>query len=203
VRRLFGAAGYRRLRRILGYTETPWCRVAMGRATRELVSALPCNTLDVIEISGSQWASAELGFRSYRTASFPEFDICAAPLGEEICDLVIAEQVFEHIERPHAAARHAYAMLRPQGTVLITTPFLLKHHAFPRDLYRWSEDGLRVLLEDAGFRNVVTGSWGNRRCLRADLTADLKWTMYHPLLHTLHNEPQFPISVWATGSRCS
>jgi SAM-dependent methyltransferase len=173
----------------------------MNRATQELVSALPCNELDVIEISGTQWEQEELGFRSYRTVDFPQYDICAGPLGEAICDLVIAEQVFEHIERPHLAARNVYAMLRPKGALLITTPFLVKYHAFPRDLYRWTEDGLRVLLEDSGFGEVVTGSWGNSCCLRADMSADLKWTMYHPLLHSLHNEPQFPVSVWAMGKK--
>ncbi len=84
---------------------------------------------------------------------------------------------------------------------MISTPFLLKVHGFPLDLYRWTEQGMRQLLETAGFSAVVTGSWGNLECLFADMTPDLEWTAYNPRRHSLHNQPEFPIVVWAFAKK--
>lgn len=201
LKKLFGPAGRRRLARELGTTTVPWNRVVMNRATQELVASLPCAELDVLEISGTDWRDSRCHFSSYKSICFPEYDICDRPVGVAVCDLLIAEQVFEHIRNPHRAARNVFTMLREGGAVLITTPFLLKIHPFPEDLYRWTEDGIRLLLEEAGFTEVVTGSWGNRKCLIADMTRDMKWTLYHPMLHSLKNEPQFPVSVWAFGRK--
>src|SRR6185503_12426398 len=114
---------------------------------------------------------------------------------------IILEQVLEHVRHPRDAVRNALSMLRPGGAALISTPFMLKIHRYPGDYYRWTEDGMRVLLEDAGFIDVVTGSWGNRKCLRADLKSGLKWTYYNPLIHTLENEPEWPIVIWALAKK--
>jgi hypothetical protein len=173
----------------------------MNRATRELVGALPCAGLDVLEISGTDWRESRLNFSSYQSLSYPDYDICERPLGAGVCDLMIAEQVFEHIRSPHRAIENAFTMLREGGAVLLTTPFLVKVHPFPEDLYRWTEDGLRLLLEEAGFTKVVTGSWGNRKCVIADMTPGMKWTLYHPMLHSLKHEPQFLVAVWAFGRK--
>jgi SAM-dependent methyltransferase len=173
----------------------------MNRATRELVASLPCAAIDVVEISGTDWGETGLQFRSYKCLSYPDYDICDRPVGFAVCDLLIAEQVFEHIPNPRKAAQNVFAMLRGGGHFLVTTPFLLKVHPFPQDFYRWTEDGIRFLLEDAGFVNVVTGSWGNRKCLMADMKPGMKWTMYHPMLHSLKNEPQFPIVTWALAEK--
>jgi len=173
----------------------------MNRAAEDFMSCLPRHTLDVLEVSGSSWSDPRFGFRSYRSLAYPEYDICQAPLQKEFCDLLILEQVLEHVRRPHQAVAHALAMLRPGGRILVSTPFLLKFHPCPLDLYRWTEDGLRVLLEEAGFISIVTGSWGNRRCLAADMQPGLAWTYYDPAVHSLENEIQFPIVVWAFAQK--
>jgi hypothetical protein len=59
-------------------------------------------------------------------------------------------------------------MLRPGGVFIVSTPFLLKVHEFPIDLYRWTEHGMRQLLAGVGFTVLATASWGNRECLFAE-----------------------------------
>lgn len=169
----------------------------MNRATHEFVAGLPRETLDVLEVSGTTWNDPAWGFRSYRSLSYPEYDICLGPLERNCCDLLILEQVLEHVRQPHRALAHAWEMLRPGGRLLINTPFLLKFHPCPVDLYRWTEDGMRIVLEEAGFTAITTGSWGNRECLAIDLQPGMAWTYYDPAVHSLENETQFPISVWA------
>jgi SAM-dependent methyltransferase len=187
-----------RLRQTLGLTEH-WCRVVMNREVKKFIESLDCSRLDVLEISGKR--ENAFNFHSYRTAEYPEYDVCAGPLAPESFDLVIAEQVFEHIKHPDRAAVHVLQMLRPGGVFVITTPFLVKVHPAPMDCFRWTEDGIRILLETAGFSILKTGSWGNRKCLIRDLTAGRGWAYYIPVIHSLKNEPQLPVTVWAFGTK--
>jgi SAM-dependent methyltransferase len=180
--------------------EVMWCRVVMNREIERFIRSLDCPRIDAMEISGSG-SQGRYSFRSYRTVQYPDYDICKGPLAQEQFDLIIAEQVFEHVLRPDLAAANVYQMLRPGGTFVISTPFLLKVHEFPLDLYRWTEQGMRQLLETAGFHVRATASWGNRECLRADITPGLDWTAYNPMVHGLHNEPQFAIVVWAFAEK--
>lgn len=189
VRHLFQASG-----------ETQWCRIVMNRNIESFISSLDCPNIDALEISGTG-SQDRYNFRSYRAVQYPEYDVCEGVLEPERFDLIIAEQVFEHILRPDKAASNVLQMLRPGGTFVISTPFLLKVHGAPLDLYRWTEVGIRQLLETAGFTVTNTGSWGNRDCLLADLTPDMRWTPYDARIHSLHNEPLFPIVVWAFARR--
>lgn len=47
-------------------------------------------------------------------------------------DVVIAEQVFEHLQDPYSAARNVWRMLKEDGIFLIATPFLIRIHNLPR-----------------------------------------------------------------------
>jgi hypothetical protein len=177
-----------------------WCRVVMNREIERFIRSLDCSHIDALEISGTV-SQGRYNFRSYHTVQYPDYDVCEAPLGQEQFDLVIAEQVFEHVLRPDLAAMNVYQMLRPGGVFVISTPFLLKVHEAPLDLHRWTETGMRQLLETAGFFVTATASWGNRECLSADMTPGLDWTLYDPRRHSLINEPQFPIVVWAFAEK--
>lgn len=179
---------------------TQWCRVVMNREIERFIRSLDCPHIDALEISGSG-SQGRYNFRSYRTVQYPDYDICKEPLAREQFDLIIAEQVLEHVLRPDLAATNVYQMLRLGGVFVVSTPFLLKIHGAPTDLNRWTEHGMRQLLETAGFFVIGTGSWGNRECLFADMKPGLEWTMYDPLRHSLQNEPQFAIVVWAFAQK--
>ncbi len=172
-----------------------WCRIVMNRATSEFIAGLGPNGLDALEISGSAWASA--GFRSYEHVAWPDFDICRDRTSRTY-DIIITEQVFEHIRRPAHAARNVLGMLRRHGVFVITTPFLIKYHPEPLDLWRWTAAGLTALLEDAGFSAVTAREWGNRACVIGNLET---WQDYIPGIHSLENEPEFPMVVWAFARR--
>jgi SAM-dependent methyltransferase len=192
---------HQRLRRWLRPSgEVQWCRVVMNVEIERFIRTLDCLHVDALEISGTG-SQGRYNFRSYRTVQYPDYDVCESPLAEGQFDLVIAEQVFEHILRPDRAAANIYEMLRPGGVFVISTPFLLKVHEVPLDLYRWTERGMRQLLESAGFAVISTGSWGNRECLIADMKPGLEWTTYNPRRHSLQNEPEFAIVVWAFAEK--
>lgn len=171
-----------------------WLRVVMNREVEALVRGLGPARLSVLEISGNAWERPGF-FRSYESAEYPEFDVCAAPLARQF-DLVIAEQVFEHLLWPYRAGKNVRAMVKPGGHFLITTPFLLRIHEHPFDCSRWTELGLKCLLAECGFDEdlITTGSWGNRECVEGNLE---RWQVFQPWRHSLKNDPKYPIVVWA------
>jgi SAM-dependent methyltransferase len=175
-------------------------QVVIFPATEKLISSLPTDKMDALEISGNRWAKSN--FKSYISANFPGYDVCEKVLPGSF-DIIIAEQVFEHVFWPHRAARNVYAMLRPGGYFLVTTPFLQKIHSYPTDCSRWTETGMKYLLADSGFDldDIQTWSWGNRAAARANLKHSYKFPVYIPWLSSLKNEPNFPVQVWALARK--
>jgi len=181
----------------VGYDSRHWTRPVMYEECGKLIQRLGPQSLDVLEVSaGKHWQS--LPFRSFTEANYPEFDICKDVLPREF-DLVIADQVFEHLLWPYRAARNVLSMVKPGGHFLMTTPFLIRVHAIPYDCSRWTELGMKHFLAEAGFplETIVTGSWGNRACVKANFTS---WAR-RGWFGSLKNEPNFPVSVWALAQR--
>ena len=109
----------RRTLKSIGYETDDWVRVMMYRDAFAFIRELGPQTLDTLEISGGVQWRREFDFRTYRATEYPGFDICVETL-EERFDLIIADQVFEHLKKPAAAARNVHTMLRP--CLLYTSP---------------------------------------------------------------------------------
>ncbi len=184
--------------RQLGSSEEHWARVVMNRQTQEFVNSIGHADIEALEISGEGWKEFP-SFKSYRSVQYPSFDICTSQLDDHF-DLIIAEQVFEHLLWPYRAGRNVFDMLRDGGYFLITTPFLLKVHPSPHDCSRWTETGLKYFLAECGFpmERIQTGSWGNRSCVVSNLR---QWTRYRRFLHSLKLDYRYPIHVWAFAQK--
>jgi SAM-dependent methyltransferase len=167
----------------------------MNGETRRFFETADVAQMDAVEISGLDWA--EFGWNSYVHLDYPNFDICRHGGMPNSCDVVIAEQVFEHLPAPNRALRHIFEMLRPHGLFLITTPFLIKVHPTPNDYWRWTVEGMKLMLEESQFKVVLCNSWGNRACVTANFDA---WPDYREGM-SLENEADFPLVVWAVGQK--
>ena len=79
-------------------------------------------------------------------------------------DIVICDQVLEHVKNPVKAATTLHDLLKPGGRVLVGCPFMVRIHPCPGDYWRFTEDGMRLLLWEgaAGLQVESTNSWGNR-----------------------------------------
>lgn len=191
-------AKFRGFLNAVGYETADWCRVVMYRDCFAFIRSLEPSQLDVLEIAaGPQWRR-EFEFRSYTPTSFPGFDICKDVLDRHF-DLIIADQVFEHLRWPYRAGRNVFQMLRPAGHFVIATPFLMRVHPSPSDYSRWTEEGLACLLQECGFpaERITTRSWGNRACIKANFT---RWAR-RGWFGSLKNEPLFPVTVWAFAQK--
>lgn len=187
------------IKKLVGHTEESLNRVVMNQTTLRWMKDLPTEKMDAVEISGLSWKQ-KCPFQSYQSAWFPEFDICKAPLAEPV-DLILAEQVWEHIPSPFKATQHVFHSLKPGGYFLVTVPFLMRIHLCPLDCTRWTPQGLRFLLEEAGFESETmrVDAWGNAQAVRAAIHG----RNYCKRLHSLKNNPNLPVSVWALARKPS
>lgn len=175
-----------------------WARIEMDREAARTVKSLQPEKLKVLELSGGKWGNQE-SFSEYKSVQYPDFDICESVLDEKF-DLIIAEQVFEHLLWPYRAGKNVFEMLNPGGYFLITTPFMIRLHPSPEDCTRWTETGMKYFLVECGFSGapIKTWSWGNRACALANF---YKWVEYNPNVHSLQNEPDVPVVVWALAQK--
>ncbi|HXW33584.1 MAG TPA: methyltransferase domain-containing protein [Acidimicrobiales bacterium] len=197
----------RRLNRWLFAGEL-WCRVEMNRHIDAYLETLDKPSLDAVEISG--WGGRANGWRTFDRLKYPQFDLCKSTPARQY-DVVLCEQVLEHVVDPVAAVKTLFALTKPGGHVIVDTPFMLRIHEAPGDYWRFTKDGMRILLSSAGFEDIKTFSWGNRACIKADMFRIapyriLKrhlgghWRAYQPW-HSLSNESSFPIVIWAYAKR--
>jgi SAM-dependent methyltransferase len=173
-----------------------WQRVVLIDAVDRHIESLGPRELSAAEISGDSHAGKP--WMSFRSLNYPEFDLCA-PIddGAERFDVVICEQVIEHVPDPFGAAGNLRRLCKPGGHVIVSTPFLVRVHELPaygmNDYWRFTPRGLRTLLEAAGLEVESVGSWGNRSCIAGNLD---RWAAYRRW-QSLRNEPDLPLQVWA------
>lgn len=73
---------------------------------------------------------------------------------------ILCSEVLEHVRNPTTALRELCRVLKPGGVAIFTTLTAFPIHGYPDDYRRWTGNGLRVDLEDAGFVEVETAQAG-------------------------------------------
>lgn len=181
----------------VGYDKTHITRTVAYRAVDAWLDRQPCETFDTLEIAaGWKWRQRRWG--SFSEMNWPDHDICTDVFPHTF-DLVIADNVWEHLLHPWQAARNVLQMLKPGGVFVNITPFMIRHHPVPTDCTRWTELGMRHFLADCGFdpQRIETGSWGNAAAVKANLHrwARTGWR------RALPNDLNFPVTVWAIARK--
>jgi SAM-dependent methyltransferase len=165
----------------------------MNEAIDSHIASLTPEALSAAEISGD--SHADKPWKKHMSLNYPDFDICAPLTLADRFDVVICEQVLEHVPDPWKAVSNLCELTVPGGRVIVSTPFLIKVHEIPGfldDYWRFTPRGLRRLLESAGLAVDGVHTWGNRDCVAGNLR---RWSAYRPW-HRLRNEPDLAVQVW-------
>lgn len=118
-----------------------------GRAQyRELFAHARYETADFLAVPGKKYTA-------------PEYvcDLTAIPVEDARFDHVVCTQVLEHLPEPALALAEFHRVLKPGGRLWLTAPFFYGEHERPYDFFRYTQYGLRHLLEGAGFTVVELG----------------------------------------------
>lgn len=107
-----------------------------------------------------------INFDSYKTfdvdknsnANFCE-DLHATKISSDSFDTIIMIEVMEHLYNPFEGIRQVHRILKKDGYVIATTPFIFPYHSEPNDYFRYTEHGLCKLFEEFSELRII--QYGN------------------------------------------
>jgi ubiquinone/menaquinone biosynthesis C-methylase UbiE len=108
------------------------------------------------------------------------FDGQRLPFADQVFDVVLATEVFEHVVDLDGVLAELKRVLRPGGKLLVTAPFLYPEHELPTDYRRFTQNGLVTVLSKHGFRQESKQRIGNAVETLALLTTRYAYQMSAP-----------------------
>lgn len=82
------------------------------------------------------------------------------PFPDESFDAVVCAEVLEHVQEPAVVLREAFRVMRSNGNLLASVPFLFRIHAEPNDFGRFTQHYWQAVLNGLTFRNVTVEKQG-------------------------------------------
>jgi len=122
------------------------------------------------EIGGSEGTLARMleffGSTVQVAPDYPRIDVENLPYPQESFDVIILDQIVEHLQHPWRAVEQVRRVLRSNGLCICTSVFIypINHGGNYGDYYRFSPEGFRSLFED--FKIISSDGWGNAEVLR-------------------------------------
>jgi SAM-dependent methyltransferase len=77
-------------------------------------------------------------------------DLQSIPVEGGRFDFIIFNQVMEHLPEPKLVLAELYRVLKPGGKMIYTGPLFYEEHEQPYDFYRYTQFGLRYLINSTG-----------------------------------------------------
>lgn len=76
-------------------------------------------------------------------------DLQEIPVRDGKFDAVLISQVLAHVQRPQRVLDELARVLKPNGLLLFSNPLFFEENLEPQDYYRFTQYGLRLLLEES------------------------------------------------------
>ncbi len=107
-------------------------------------------------------------------------------INNESIDIINATELFEHVASPEQGIKECHRVLKPNGTLIISMPFMYQIHADPFDFQRWTDNKWKRVLKDNNFEIAKFEIMGRfftvlaelNRVLINSLPNILRWVRY-------------------------
>lgn len=115
------------------------------------------------------------------TASRPGVvgDAHALPFRDAVVDVAVCTEVLEHLDHPEVALGEIARVLRSDGFLVLTVPFMFGVHG-TADFQRWTKDGLTRLLQQRGFQIALVEEAGGIFVCLAELLRQIPYQLFGP-----------------------
>lgn len=99
----------------------------------------------------------------YDSINKPDYyaDASKLPFTNGSFDTVIMLQVLEYLEKPQLALNELKRVLKKDGTLILTSPFMYPLHDGKYDRNRFTKEGVIKMLQESGFSKVNITVQGN------------------------------------------
>ena len=180
----------------------PWSLDSFGNRrliVRALVEALPRFHGTVLDVGCGEKPYRELLTQapskatSYTGLDLPgnpysepdlTWDGGTIPLSDQAVDSVMLTEVLEHTPDPQAVLKDSARVLKTDGFLFLTVPFIWPIHCVPHDEFRYTPFALRRFLETAGFKDIEIKATGGRHAVLAVILG--LWVRRRPLTSRVH-----------------
>lgn len=148
---------------ILGLWLNPFyhSRSGLRKAIGQMASSMSGRLLDAgcgrkpyrEMFSTDEYVGLEIDTPENRASKQADFfyDGCRFPFPDRDFDGIVCNQVLEHVFTPDQFLGEIHRVLKLDGLLLLTVPFVWDEHEQPWDYARYSSFGLKSLLEKNGF----------------------------------------------------
>ena len=171
---------------------TPW-RKANWQFIKDQMQNLPKNTL-ILDVGAGHGDFLE----AYKTYPHVLLDVYPYPKVDVVCDLtqvnpfrketfdvILLMNVLEHVFSPMDLLDSLRKILKPNGCIILTIPFLLKIHQAPLDFVRYTHFAIEKIAKQKNFElQVISGFYDPVGLVRETLRYYHFWT--HPQLKRMH-----------------
>jgi len=146
--------------------KTRLARYGIERFLLDVAAGMPSGTLVLDGGAGNckfkaffpQTRVIAMDLRPRRRRRYAEIDLAgnlyAIPFREGVFDALINVEVIEHLREPAKALEEMLRVLKPGGKLYLVAPQGWEEHGAPHDYFRFTQFGLRYLLEGTGYRVV-------------------------------------------------
>lgn len=123
-----------------------------------------------------------------------EADVSNLPFEDAAYDLVLNTQVLEHVKDPAKVCKELARVLKPGGSLFLTTPQSSPLHNLPWNFFNFTNLGLRLLMDDAGLETEKEVAQGGHFAL---LAFELHWTVQEIRRSSLPGFFKIPLTIAA------
>ena len=168
---------------------------------------LPSSFARALSVSHSSHLAEIMNVRleSTTNADYPKADLLNLDFADESFDIVLSDQVLEHVEGdPQQAINESLRVLKPGGYAVHTTCFIVPKHSSPSDFWRFTPEALELLCR--GFSEVRADGWGNPLVWPLASLGLIRMPIPHARWHPLnrlatYDHDDWPICTWVVARK--